>query len=81
MFHFAARDLGRASLMPLAALICFGLPCRAVLGQETVPVGAVITGRVLGPDHEPIAGVEVHLRTAKESLDHAAITTPDDLSG
>lgn len=64
----------------LTALVCASLwlLSPAVFSQERGQAsGAVIEGRVLGPDGAPAAGVEVRLRSGSKTLKNSATSSAD----
>jgi len=67
------------TLMALPVVACLAAAGRAAVGEEATPTpsAAVVTGRVLGPDHNPVPGVRVQLRAGASTLDQTAVTGPD----
>ena len=67
----------RSSLVAFLLLVCLAVPGRALAvegpGQSAT---AVVAGRVLGPDHNPVPGVQVQLRAGAKTLDQG-VTGPD----
>jgi iron complex outermembrane receptor protein len=49
----------------------------SLAGPATQPSTAVVTGRVVGPDHSPVPGVLVQLRAGARTLDQTSLTGPD----
>jgi len=79
MIRFARGGLLRSSLtlLPLVASLAGPTWGAAAAEEATQPSTAVVTGRVLGPDHNPLPGVQVQLQTGAKTLDKTAVTGPD----
>lgn len=77
MIRSELGELLRSSLMAFSVLVCLAVPDRAVAVEELEPPAtAVVLGRVLGPDHNPLPGVHVQLRGGAKAL-HQGVTGPD----
>jgi iron complex outermembrane receptor protein len=75
----SARDRCRAPSLTLAVLVCLGLPGANASAQDaSSPSGrAVVTGRVLAPDRQGVAGVEVRLLAGSETVVLTSTTASD----
>lgn len=76
MIRSGTRGLGRASLMAFSVLVGLALPGGVASGDDATTTAAIV-GRVLGPDHNPLPGVQVKLRAETKTLDHTSLTGPD----
>jgi len=65
------------SLLAFAVVSCSVLAASARAQEGAQSSTAVVTGRVVGPDHDPLAGVQVRLRGGENALDPSALTGAD----
>ena len=78
MLRSIARRLTRE--LPILSLVAASLwfPSPSLFAQAQAPTGgAVVEGRVVGPDNAPVAGAEVRLRSGGKNVGGSVMTTED----
>jgi iron complex outermembrane receptor protein len=76
MIRSVAGGFFRSSLTAFCVFVCLATG-RHAAAAEGGPGVAVVMGRVLGPDHAPLPGVQVQVQAGGKTLEQTAVTGAD----